>query len=299
MKNQEKKIKHGLMSPTGEVEVTIKKGESPEMEKKPIDPVITKETVQDVEKQITSEQSRSISYSRQQLDQIKDVYAKGANDVEFSNFVMVSVRTGLDIFKKHIYLVPRYDSKLERNIYAPQCSIDGFRAIAEDSQVYAGSDDVIFEGTTGTKGEYPEKATITVYKMVQGQRCAFTASARWTEYYPGDKIGFMWKQKPHIMLGKCAEALALRKAFPAKLNGLYTEDEMKYQDVTFKVVDEKKLETMFDKAKGIVMKKTNVDILLKDRENMEKSEKYNADQKKEIIEIIDKRIEELTTGHDK
>ena len=67
---------------------------------------------------------------------------------------------------------------------------------------------------------------MTVYKIVGGQRCGFTATARWDQYFPGEKQGFMWKKMPHLMLGKCAEALAIRKAFPAELSGLYTQEEM-------------------------------------------------------------------------
>jgi hypothetical protein len=40
----------------------------------------------------------------------------------------------------------------------------------------------------------------------------------------------MWADKPHIMLSKCAEALCLRRAFPAELSGVYTDEEMQQAD---------------------------------------------------------------------
>jgi hypothetical protein len=67
---------------------------------------------------------------------------------------------------------------------------------------------------------------VTVWKILSGVRCPFTATAHWAEYYPGDAQGWAWKKMPHVMLGKCAEALALRKAFPAELSGVYTFEEM-------------------------------------------------------------------------
>ena len=54
----------------------------------------------------------------------------------------------------------------------------------------------------------------------------FTASALWMSYYPGDTQGYMWRRFPLLMLGKVAEALALRKAFLAQLSGLYIAEEM-------------------------------------------------------------------------
>ena len=69
-------------------------------------------------------------------------------------------------------------------------------------------------------------ATVTVWKLVAGVRCSFTATARWSEYCPAPPANSMWLRMPHLMLGKVAEALALRKAFPRDLHGLYASEEM-------------------------------------------------------------------------
>ena len=54
-------------------------------------------------------------------------------------------------------------------------------------------------------------------------RCSFTSSAYWDEYTTGKNL---WVTLPHVMLAKCAESQALRKAFPADLSGIYTIEEM-------------------------------------------------------------------------
>jgi len=126
---------------------------------------------------------------------------------------------------KQIHAVKRWNAKLGRDEMTVQVGIDGYRLIADRTGLYAGNDEAIFD-----REPKPTKATVTVYKIVQGQRCAFTATARWSEYYPGDKQGFMWNKMPCVMLGKVAETLALRKAFPAELSGLYTQEEMDQAD---------------------------------------------------------------------
>ena len=150
-----------------------------------------------------------------QVDLIKSQIAVGATDDELKLFLHVADKSGLDPLTKHIYFIKR-GGKM-----TIQTGIDGFRTIADRTGQYVGSNDPVFTGN----GKNPEKATVTVSKVVQGVVGEFTASARWTEYYP-DKNSFMWDKMPHTMLGKCAEALALRKAFPQQLSGLYTSDEM-------------------------------------------------------------------------
>lgn len=160
-------------------------------------------------------------FSADQVELIKRLYGGGATNDEFAVFLHQCKRTGLDPMARQIYLVRRWDSKNNRNNMTVQVGIDGFRLVADRTGCYAGNDDPVYDDESN-----PRRATVTVYKIVGGLRCPFTATARWDQYYPGDKQGFMWKKMPHLMLGKCAEALALRKAFPAELSGLYTDDEM-------------------------------------------------------------------------
>ena len=150
-----------------------------------------------------------------QVDLIKSQIAVGATNDELKLFLHVADKSGLDALSKQIYFIKR-GGKM-----TIQTAIDGFRSIADRTGQYCSSDDPIFEEKDGKL----TKATVTVGKRVQGVEGKFTATARWDEYYP-DKNPFMWDKMPYTMLGKCAEALALRKAFPQQLSGLYTGDEM-------------------------------------------------------------------------
>ena len=100
--------------------------------------------------------------------------------------------------------------------YTPITSIDFMRQRAAQTNEYAGSDDAVFSGEAKSPAF---AATATVWRLVQGHRCAFTATARWSEYKP-EAHDFLWQKMPHVMLGKVAEAAALRKGFPVQLAGL-------------------------------------------------------------------------------
>lgn len=156
------------------------------------------------------------------IDLIRRTVAAGATNDELQLFFHQARRAGLDPLAKQIYYVKRKGKGVI------QVGIDGLRLIADRTGKYAGSDDAMFDGTN--ERGFPVKATVTVYKMVQGQRCPFSATARWDEYFPGEDQGFQWRKMPHAMLSKCAEALALRKAFPADTSGLYIHEEMDQAD---------------------------------------------------------------------
>lgn len=163
-----------------------------------------------------------------QVDLIRRTVAKDADDDELALLLYTAESRGLDPLLRQIHGVSRWDSAQKRKVMAIQVGIDGYRLIAARTGDYAGNDEAVFEDALGvpSDNEPPVKATVTVWRFVQGQRVPFTASAYWNEYYPGEQGGFMWRKLPHVMLAKVAEAQALRKAFPAELSGIYTHEEM-------------------------------------------------------------------------
>lgn len=155
---------------------------------------------------------------------------QNATTLEIDYLFAVAQRTGLDPVQRQLYGIMRWDSRAGREKLTVQVGIDGLRAVAARTREYAGSDDAVF---VQNAGGHPQQATVTVYRITQGLRCPFTASARWSEYVQTTKAGQpsgQWGSKPFVMLAKCAEALALRKAFPAELGGLYTDAEMSQAD---------------------------------------------------------------------
>lgn len=161
---------------------------------------------------------------QERIELIKRMFAKDATDDELQLFLYTAQRLGLDPLARQIHFVKRWDKRANKKIGVIQTGIDGYRAIADRTGKYAGNDDAVFRYEEGV--DHPIAATVTVYKMIGNKRCPFTATARWDEYCPEGKAAFMWHSKPHVMLAKCAEALALRKAFPLQLSGVYVDAEM-------------------------------------------------------------------------
>jgi len=152
-----------------------------------------------------------------QMALIRDTIAKGATDEQLRLFLYDNSRRGVHPLDKMIHFT------LRSGRYTPITSIDFMRSRAAATGSYAGNDDAVF--LARPDGKTPNSATVTVYRLVGGHRCPFSATARWSEYYP-DGAARMWNKMPHTMIAKCAEALALRKGFPQELSGLYAREEM-------------------------------------------------------------------------
>lgn len=155
-------------------------------------------------------------FSPEQNELIKKQLCKNITDDELHFFAAVCKKTGLDPFMKQIYAVKRKDQM------TIQTSIDGYRLIAERTGRYSPGR----ESTFVYKNDKVFSATSYVKKQTKdGTWHEISVSAHFDEYKPTYPNQF-WDTKPHVMLAKCAESLALRKAFPNELSGLYTSEEM-------------------------------------------------------------------------
>ena len=187
-------------------------------------------------------------WDREQLDVIKTLICPGASDAELALFGQVCQKTGLDPFSRQIYGIMRAQRAQVNGEWRTieklsiQTSIDGFRLIAERSGKYGGQLGPQWCGPDGQwrdvwlEDSYPAAARVGVIRT--DWREPLYAVAIWKSYVQTyrdrktsqDVVGAMWQRMPDVMLAKVAESLALRRAFPAELSGLYTSEEMAQAD---------------------------------------------------------------------
>lgn len=184
---------------------------------------------------ITNEQKY---WTDAQLSALKQLGLANASNGDLAVFFHQSQKTGLDPFARQIYMIERGGR------YGIQTSIDGLRIIAQRSGEYAGQAGPLWCGEDGEWKDVwlsktpPFAAKVGVYR--QGFAEPLWAVAKFDSYCPltreGKPMG-LWSKMPEVMLAKCAESLALRKAFPNDMSGLYTDEEM--GQVEAEIVEEK------------------------------------------------------------
>jgi len=172
-----------------------------------------------------------LQFTEAQKQMIRDTYANGASQKEFEVLMEIARLRRLNPLLKQIHFVKRWNRALGREVWTAQTGIDGYRAIAERTGKYNGQDEPEFEYSGDGKDRKLTSCKVKVYRK-DWERPA-VGVAYWAEYVQTAKDGkptAFWADMPHSQLAKCAEALALRKAFPEELGGLYTNEEMAQAD---------------------------------------------------------------------
>lgn len=171
------------------------------------------------------------------IDLLKRTIAKGATNDEFALFLAQVERMRLDPFAGQIFAVKRDVWDPETRTKKPQMSIQvgvaGLELIAQRTGEFQGFDGPYWCGPDGQwtdvwlSTDPPAAAKVGVYR--QGFVKPLYGIALWREYVQNKANGepaALWKSKPTIMIAKCAESLALRKAFQAEIGNIYTTEEM-------------------------------------------------------------------------
>jgi len=145
-------------------------------------------------------------------------------------FASVCKERGLSPFSKEIYLLG-YKGKDGVTKYSTIVGIDGFRKMAKKDPDFAGVDDAKFNVRNNCTFETASdiilnktkliSATVTVYKMVNGEKVGYTHTALFSEFTTGKQ---KWAEMPFQMISKVAESFAYRKAFG--ISGVHVEEEI-------------------------------------------------------------------------
>lgn len=141
----------------------------------------------------------------------------------------------LDIMKRTIQIVPIWDSKSKSMKDTIWPSISEIRITATRTGKYAGRSEAEFgddvtETLSGIEVTYPRWCRVTVFRLVAGEKCSFTSKLFWKQEYKTAKNdtsapNSMWNKRSYAQLEKCAEAAALRMAFPEEIGNDYIAEE--------------------------------------------------------------------------
>lgn len=181
----------------------------------------------------------ALHFNSKQIDILKNSICKGVSNEEFEIFLMACMKTQLDPFMRQIYAVKRKSKKPDGSwgeTMTIQTGIDGYRLIAERTERYAPGPEPTYvydaNGNLISATSYIKKQTKDgTWHTVSASAYVDEYMQTFTDKATGEKKPTgLWVSMPKTMLAKCAEAQALRKAFPAEMSGVYTKEEMQQAD---------------------------------------------------------------------
>jgi phage recombination protein Bet len=236
-------------------------------------------------------------WTPEQAQLISTTIAPGCSNDELRLFAYACQRTGLDPFSRQIYAIRRAGKM------TIQAGIDGLRSIAErtgqlDGSIseWCGDDGVWTDVWLGNKP--PAAAKTTIWRKGAGH--PFTGVARFQDYNAGQGL---WSKMGATMIAKCSEALALRKAFPADLSGVYSTDEMDQAVEPVTVTTAPALpagdDKVFTAGKAAIAKATTMEALAKVTERMEaRKGDLSTEQQESLLALALDKEASFTTAEE-
>ncbi|MEE9367180.1 MAG: recombinase RecT [Dehalococcoidales bacterium] len=153
------------------------------------------------------------SLTNDQIEVVRSTICSGYTDTEMRLYLYQCEKLDLDPLARETYTF-KAGGKVIIGV-----SIDGFRKRANDTGCYMPGSPTEYEfDKHGTL----ESARVFVKRLANGEWHEFSEDAFFSEFKGSQPI---WKTMPRVMLSKCAEARALRRAFPRELGGLYAPEE--------------------------------------------------------------------------
>jgi hypothetical protein len=182
---------------------------------------------------------------------LREQIAPGATDQELLYFAQVCARLNLSPFADQIALVGRWDSRVGATVHRHQITVAGRRTLAARTGRLVRTDGPVWCGPrvrgelewrdVWDDDEVPYCARVLVYTVASGEHPAANGTAKWSEFVVRNRDGSvspLWARMPSHMLGKCAESLALRRAFPDTITADIVGGFVGYEDDGAEVADD-------------------------------------------------------------
>lgn len=221
------------------------------------------------EREPRSDLARRWGMTNAQLEVLRRIIHPDAPDDVIELYLAKCRSLGADPSDKVIYVIPRRSNVKDERTgewrseirWQLQGSIDLFRSIAENSGDYAGQLGPFWSNDGETwKDVWLEPVPPRVCKigvLRQSFKEPLWVTGTYDYYCPRDSKGNFtpgnfWKgEKGAHQLAKCVEELALRKAFPRKLHGVYGSEEMQQAPKPATKLPERKDSIEFDTGSRI------------------------------------------------
>lgn len=181
------------------------------------------------------------AFTADQIRMLKEVVCPGLTDAEVLLVEEAYRNWRLSPFTRQLHVTKRDKWDADEGRMVPgkvtiQVGIDGYRSRAEATGEYEGQGPAEWCGPDGAWTDVwldarpPAAARATVYRRGRKPSVSVARYAAYVQTKKGGNPNGMWAKMGPEQLAKCAESLALRKAFPEQLSGVYTTDEMAQAD---------------------------------------------------------------------